>query len=213
MTLFWTLPICFLGTFLIATGSARTASLATASNDYVTHCTGHHAWLAPGFLIEHCLEAADRLEYSDYAVYTAQRFEFSNLGTRRTSHFPKMTTPRRYTISTCSIFVAMLWNFPQQRPLPPLPGMDLPPGQFEKSQVTSFREIYVTTKRIVYNCYGRPETPVGWQTVDTNGNIGVFVMATHSLVAQNIHAAVYKDAGMQYLQNLTKPHGNFTALL
>jgi len=211
-TFFLTLTTCFVMTFLIVTSIAESAPLATASN-LDTYCTGSHAWLSPGFSREHCLEAADRFQYSDYATYTTNRLEFSNRETQRTSRFPQMTTPRRYTISTCTIFVAMLWDFPNKPPLPPLPGADLHPGPFEKSQVTTFKELYNTAKTVIFSCYGLPRTPVGWQPAGQGGNIGVFVMATDSLVARNIPAVVYEEAGTLYLQNLTQPRGFSTVLV
>lgn len=205
---FLTLTICFLMTFLIATSFAESAPLATASNDD-TICTGSPDWIAPGFSNEHCLEAAERLRYSDYAVYKNRRLEFSNRGTRRTTHFLQLKTPRRYSISTCTIFVAMLWDFPNQ---PPLPGAAYHPGPFEKNEITTFQEIYLTAAQAIQNCYGLPETPVGWQPVGEPGNIGVFFMATDSLEAQNFPATVYGEVGMLYLQNLTKTSG-LTAFL
>lgn len=202
-------------TFRLVTSNAANASLATASNELDTYCTRYPAWLSPSFAREDCLEAIERLQYSDYATYTNRRLEFSNRETQRTTRFPKIDTPRRYTISTCTIFVAMLWDFPDQPPLPPLPGAASHPGPFEKSQVTSFKALYLTAKAVVLNCYGLPHTPVGWQPAGLGEklNIGVFVMATDSLLAQNIAAVNYEEAATSNLQNLTQRRGFSTVLV
>ncbi len=207
--LFLTLVISFLTGFLVARINAEISPPPTASNG-VTHCTGFHAWLASGFSKEDCLEALDRFAYSDYAVYTTKRLEFSDRDTPSTSRLPKITTPRRYPISTCTIIVAMLWSFPNKPPMPPLPGQGAPFGPFEKSEVTSFQVIYDSVKRIVIGCYGHPETPVGWEPVGKDSGLGVFVMATESLLARAIPVAGYEQAEMPYLLNLTHPHQNST---
>ena len=206
-TLFLVAFIYFLMAFLISSTASKN------SVDAVTvHCTGASVWLAPDFSKADCVEANERFHFSDYAMYTSQRLEFSNRGTRRKTRNAQMKTPRRYTIGTCTIIVALLWDFPDQPPLPPLPGQSLPAGPFEKNVVTSFENLFDSAKRIITNCYGRPATPIGWESLGQGGDIGVFVMATESILARNIAVGDSGAVGMEFLFNHTNTFGNHTTL-
>ena len=208
--MFLTVTIYYLIALLTATVTADGPLPATADHSVVVHCTSYSAWLAPGFSKEDCLEAGDRFEYSDFARYEDQRLEFSNRGTRRSTRLQQMTTPRRYTIGTCTIVVALLWDFPDQPPLPPLPGEILPAGPFRKNVVISFLDLFNSAKRILAQCYGKPRTPIGWEALAEDGSIGVFVMATNSLLARSIPMDRYDTIGMESSLNLTTLHGNST---
>ena len=210
-TLFLTLTIYILRASLIATTSAEGSPLAVAATPVTLHCTGSPAWLAPEFAKEDCLEAGVRLEYSDFALYGNQRVEFTNRGTRRRTRLPQINTPRRYTIATCTIVVALLWDFPDQPPLPPLPGEMLPAGPFERNVVISFQDIFNSAQRLLTHCFVKPRTPIGWEALTRGGSIGVFVMATESLLASSIPIERHGIAGTEHSLNFTTPFGNSTA--
>ena len=199
--------IYFLMTFLIHSTNSNSSVDAV-----IVHCTGSSVWLTPDFSKADCMEATERFEFSDYAMYTSQRLEFSNRGTRRTTRYSQMNTPRRYTIGTCTIVIALLWDFPDQPPFPPLPGQILPAGPFEKNVVTSFENLFDSAKRIVTNCYGKPQAPVGWEALGRGGNIGIFVMASESMLARNIPVGGYDAVGMEFLFNHTNTSLNHMAL-
>ena len=201
------LIISLLITFLATTTEAENSSL-TASNG-VTHCTDFTAWLSPGFTKTDCHEASDRLEYSDYAIYSAKSLEFHDRGTRRTSELPQIFTPRKYTISTCTVVVAMLWSFPVEPPLPRLPGPLRPHGPYGQNTIVSFRNIYRAVERIQIHCLGSQVTPVGWESLGNDGSVGVFVMATDSLLARNLFAVNDGATKAGYLLDI---HGNSTAV-
>ena len=209
--LFLTWTTYFLIASLIAATGVKASSPA-APTSVTVHCTGNQAWLTPEFSKEDCLEAGERFQYSDYAMYKDQKLEFFNRGTRRISHRPQITTPRRYTIGTCTIIVALLWDFPDQPPLPPLPGEILPAGPFQKNVIISFQDIYESAQRILSLCYVKPRAPVGWEALARGGSLGVFVMATESTLARNIAMERYGTVGADYSVNLSTPLAGSTVV-
>ena len=140
--------------------------------------------------------------YSDFRRYEITRYEFHNRGTPRSTRRSGMLAPRRYTIGSCSLIIAMLWNIPDQPPLPPLPGE--PQGPFQKTDVLSFQEIFEAMRRVTVNCI---ETEyLGWERVGQDRSVGVFLMATGSELERNIPIGVRSSsiaAGL--LLNLTNP--------
>ena len=187
-------PLSLLATiwFTIVLKSNATAwdpplAAPSAASNGETFCNGFRAWLAPSFDVNDCFDAGHRLEYSDYAKYVSKGLEFHNQETPKTRKLPQILTPRNYTIATCTIFVSMLWSFPDQPPFPPLPGREEPHGPDEKNVVVSFREIFRALERIQIHCHSLRNTPLGWEPLGQGGSLGIFVMATDSAVARYLH--------------------------
>ncbi len=82
--------------------------------------------------------------------------------------------------------------------MPPLPGD--PKVPWAKSEVLSFNTIYEAVQQIVVRC-SRTKVPLGWMAAGTQRNLGVYFMATGSLVERNIPIGA---AGAEYLRNVTK---------
>ena len=147
------------------------------------YCTSQSSWLTPTFTESDCREADTRFILTDYTRYKTRLFEFLDFSSTKTSRFERMLTPRRYTIGTCTIVIAMLWSFPDQPPLPPLPGE--PKGPFAQSEVVSFDTLLESVQQVFVECSKTP-VPLGWLAAGRQRNIGVFFIATGSEVERNI---------------------------
>lgn len=96
-----------------------------------------------------------------------------------------MRTPRRYTIGKCTIAVAILEDYW------PLPGV--PRGDYERTDVASFREIFESVRRISLSCLDSAEQ-CGWEAVGREGSVGVFIYATNSPV--DLYIELASDVGV-----------------
>ena len=80
----------------------------------------------------------------------------------------------------------MLWDFPDQPPLPPLPGYDSAGTgrELKKTDVMSFQAVSEALKRIAVTCadWGH----LGWEPLGLDKSVGVFIMAMNSEVERNI---------------------------
>ena len=102
----------------------------------------------------------------------------------------------------------MLWSFPDQPPLPPLPGE--PKGPWKESEVLNFNTLYEVVQQIRLGCSNRP-VPLGWLAAGTQKNIGVFFMATGSELERNIPIGAGEDVIEGYLRNVTGSAGGLGA--
>lgn len=109
----------------------------------------------------------------------------------------------------------MLWDFPADPPLPPLPGD--PTGPFQRTDVLSFQDVFDAVRRVSLRCVGNVGD-VGWEAVGARESVGVFVVATGSEVERNIRIGVVPSVagagvgvgmgvGMEGLLNSTRVGG------
>ena len=117
---------------------------SNALTEWSVHCTSSIDWLLPVWRPRDCAGALDAFRYSDYARYALQRFEFRSRGTpsRTRPKLAQMLTPKRYVIGHCTIAVAMLATI--DWPLP-----DGPDKEYAPTDVTSFREIFESSRRLL----------------------------------------------------------------
>jgi hypothetical protein len=173
-----------------ATALPRSSPPALTANTR-TQCTTSPAWLTPTFRPEDCLEAVERFLYTDYIHYKGTRYEFHDRTPPPQPRYPPMLVPRRYTIASCTVVIAMLWDFPDLPPLPPLPGD--PKGPFQRADVLSFQDVFNALRRVSLRCYGDAgdlARGLGWEAVGKDFSVGVFMMATGSEVERNIRIGV-----------------------
>jgi len=150
-------------------------------------CSEAQEWLIPTFNDSDCVEAVNRFFYTDYYRFRTTRYEFHNRGTPDSTRYPRKILPRRYTIATCTVVIAMLWDFPTEPPLPPLPGE--PSGPFKKVDVMSFQQVFESLRRVTVTC-GEENNYMGWEAMGRDLSVGVFVMATGSELERNIRIGV-----------------------
>lgn len=150
-------------------------------------CSDSQEWLIPTFNDSDCVEAVNRFFYTDYFRSRTTRYEFHNRNTPDSTRYPSKIAPRRYTIATCTVVIAMLWDFPTEPPLPPLPGD--PSGPFKKVDVLSFQQVFDSLRRVTVNC-GESNNYMGWEAMGRDLSVGVFVMATGSELERNIRIGV-----------------------
>ena len=163
-------------------------------------CTNITPWLTPHFNNEDCREANVRFILTDYDRYKRHHYEFLDLSTPSISRYPRMRTPRRGPIGRCTGSIGMRWCFPDQPPLPSIPGQ--PQGPFTKSVVSSYDELYEVVQQVFIGC-GGTKTPLGWLEAGKDNSLGVFYLATGSEVERNIPIGVGGGAVGDYLRNVT----------
>lgn len=151
-----------------------------AGNAANTHCVSSGSWLTRDFDITDCDGAGELFEKTDYATYTTKRLEFGDRGAKS-----QIITPRYYKFETCTIVVSMLWSFPNGDVIFPPGEAKLPLGPYSTTTVTSYEDIYRSLNDILGGCKNLKQTPVGWEIVGDDENIGVFVMATESVLEGN----------------------------
>ena len=173
-------------TFGLSIGSS-TSSLSLTSNSTLLNydyshpqCADSPDWATPtAFNTQDCLAALDRFYY----FVSTQRFtsylEFRVANTRAQTQLPQAFLSRRFRFDTCSLGIAMLWNF--RAPLPG-DGGGRPHG-FPRNDVTTWRDIYSAVDRVVKRCALHPGKDTGgWMIVGDMGAIGVFVVQADSRV-------------------------------
>ena len=124
---------------------------------------------------EDCVDAIAGLQHSDYDSYGQNLFEFLAPGAGAWYGYPYIVTPRRYTVRTCTIAIAMLVNFPPGM----LPG-EPPRLPYGFSDVSSFAQMWSAARQIDHFCEG-VHGSLGWAMEgDINHAIGVFIWVTDS---------------------------------
>lgn len=130
-----------------------------------------------------CFRAIQLFHQQESQKVQTQRFEFISSGARGRTGLLPITTPRRYSVGTCTITLALLASIP--RPL-------LPPGtqsrrHFPTSDVATFEELVAAAQGIYKECITvdgrlRPNGPLaGWHTKGhVEGVLGVFMWQTGS---------------------------------
>ena len=140
-----------------------------------THCLEDDTWMLPKLDGEECVNAVERLYYTDVLRHEKRQFEFLAANTSPSSRIlASAYTPRRYTIGRCTVAVVMLVDFPDSQLLP-----GQPPGPHPPRAKTSFEQLWGAAGRIVLACI-RPEGFAGWEVVGRQNAIGVFVWSTGS---------------------------------
>ena len=171
---------------LIVTAIPPSFPSALAVDSPGPHCAKAPEWSTSDFSANDCIAAADRFIYTDLARHGFTRYEFHTKASRPSTRFPDMVAPRRYTIGTCTVIIAMLSSVPDEPPFPPLPGD--PSGPFQNNDIFSFREVFDALRRIGVACEETKSR--GWEAVGQDRSAGVFLMATRSELSRNIPLGV-----------------------
>ncbi|KAI4193132.1 MAG: hypothetical protein LQ350_008458 [Teloschistes chrysophthalmus] len=146
-----------------------------------------------------CFRALQLFRQQESEKVQTQRFEFISPGARARTGLLPLTTPRRYSIGTCTITLALLGSVP--RPLLP-PGTHTR-GRWPGSDVATFEELVDAARGIYQECVTdlgrvRPSGPLaGWHTKGhVDGVLGVFVWQTGSRMDKTMRE-LYPDGDVR----------------
>jgi hypothetical protein len=140
------------------------------------HCVGEDSWISPDHsTLNDCGEAVDRLYLTDYGRSLGRNFQFVAANTPPHPRFPHTaSTPRRYTIGTCTVAVVMLTDFPSSQPFP-----GKPPAPYPQWDIASFQKVWAAAVRILRACV-MGHTYGGYEIIGRDDGIGVFIWSTGS---------------------------------
>ncbi|KAI4256628.1 MAG: hypothetical protein LQ352_002018 [Teloschistes flavicans] len=109
----------------------------------------------------------------DVARHGARDFEFVGTSGIYKTKLPKMRTPRRYTVGSCTLVIAMLGVFPQMD----LP--DPPSTPVRLSDVSTFYDLHQAALRVHSTCVQWIHQ-AGYLDIGAVNSMGSFLMATDS---------------------------------
>ena len=175
--------LCPLTSSIPATSAIRPLVFVSNSSLYQpniirTHCLASPSWTLPHYDTVHdCVDAIDRLYFTDSGRYKSRPFEFVAANTAPSSRsLDVQYTPRRYTIGSCTIAVVMLVDFPTSEPLP-----GEPPGRHPPRDVATFEQVWESARRIYVGCI-HTENSAGWEVIGRDEQTGVFIWSSGSEV-------------------------------
>ncbi len=157
--------------------SSPNTSRETAIEPFQIQCTTSLAWFVP-VSANDCGEA-----YSKFLVdvdrYRTITFEFGDYGTPGTGRYRRRRTPRRYTFGDCTIAIALIKSFPRSYLPTPLPWT--PGGSWPKNVPGDYRSFSSDLERVITFC-DETALPAGWVRAGNDGDLGLFVFGTDSVV-------------------------------
>ncbi|KAL8661981.1 MAG: hypothetical protein Q9202_005107 [Teloschistes flavicans] len=152
-------------------------------------CVDQQTWQQTHIDLTHCLEALELFRQTEFQKVQTQNFEFISPGARGRTGLLPISTPRRYTVGTCTITVALLGSIP--RPL--LPAGTHSRSRFPPTDVATFEELRAAGRGIYDECITdagmlKPSgSSAGWQTKGhVSGALGVFMWQTGSRMDKTI---------------------------
>ncbi|KAF6218772.1 hypothetical protein HO133_005315 [Letharia lupina] len=151
-------------------------------------CTSSLIWVgSTGYDSEfkdNCFQAWRRFLSSDFALYKNTEFEFLHPGvTPSHPDVPKMATPRRYIMKSCTVALANLADIP----IGILPTE--PPGPFPRSDLGRFVDFRSPIIAVRTGCLGMRKE-VGWAAVGRQQAMAILVFSTSAPIDRMIPRGV-----------------------
>ena len=151
------------------------------SDEHHPMCTNGFDWAGAMYDPNDCLRAVERLEDTDLKFFKSIELEFLAPGATRTSSLPTIRTPRKYTVDSCTLVIAMLSTLP---PLS-LPGQTRRRQPYAPSDTSRFSYIRSISSWVDRTCIEKSEK-LGWCATGENYDIGVFLWSTASIMDKKI---------------------------
>ena len=159
-----------------------------------------------------CLNALYKLEETDLRVYRSHDFEFLAIGATGETKHDKIRLPRKYTVDTCTLVIAMLSDFTEYS----LPGQIRERKEYERSDVSKFSYLWSVAAWVDGHCPGARNPLFGWCATGEKFDIGVFFVATVSkfnkevsvgLARGNTSQGSWRNSGLRGLFNTSISDG------
>lgn len=171
-------------TFLLLLTSAITAlpkvHNLTDADETEPMCTDDTDFTGRSYNANDCLLAINKLEDTDYAFYRARDFEFLALGAVPRTDLDTIRLPRRYTVGTCTLVLAMLSTFPEYS----LPGQVRQRRSYRASDRSKFTYLWSVAAWVDGRC--DKKGLMGWCATGAEFSIGVFMVATGSRIEEGL---------------------------
>lgn len=182
--------LCYLARAIPLNPKAHLTPTNLTYNDHA-HCINTEDWAGDGYVDAHCAAAIANLYHSDVFEHSSTPFEFLAPGARSVYGIPAVWTPRRYTVGTCTVMIAMRVTFPYKM----LPG-EQPRRPYGWSDVSNFARLLSVAKEIEFQCL-RADQSLGWaMDGDLNHGIGVFIWSTRSRMNRFVRGSSMEASNM-----------------
>ena len=139
-------------------------------------CTDSTGFTGRVYYPDDCLAALHKLESTDLFVYRARDFEFLTTDAEPTTDLDNIRLPRKYTVGTCTLVIAMLSTFPQFS----LPGQVRLKKDYGTSERSKFSYLWSVAAWVDRSCLANKLPLLGWCATGARLDIGVFMVATGS---------------------------------
>ena len=175
-------------------------------------CNDFMSWTTKGYDPNDCLKSLERLEDTDYRFYRSQDFEFLAIGATGKTKYQKVRLPRKYSVGTCTLIIAMLSDFGDHT----LPGQIRGRKEYGISEVSKFSYLRSVAAWVDSQCIDNERSRLGWCATGERFDIGVFFVATASkfnkevsrrFAGGNSSQDVWRDSGVRNLSNADSSDG------
>ena len=144
-------------------------------------CTRDYDWTGAMYDPNDCLSAVERLEKTDLKFFKSTELEFLAPGATRRSSLPTIRTPRKYTVGSCTLVIAMLSTLPAWS----LPGQRQRRQPYAPSDTSKFSYLRSVSSWVDETCL-EGALMLGWCATGENYDIGVFIWGTASTMNKEI---------------------------
>ena len=158
-------------------------------------CTARYEWTGKSYDPNDCLRALHHFEDTDFQYYKGREFEFLTYGAIPKSNLPRIRLPRKYTVGSCEIVIAMIGSFAPGL----LPGQTFRSEPYQQTDISRFSYLWSVAAWLDATCLEKIKH-LGWIATGENYDIGVFVWATGSTMNKAV------------MRNAIYRHGNVTLL-
>lgn len=150
-------------------------NLTTATETHPI-CTGAMSWTSKSYDPNDCLKSLEKLEDTDLRIFRSRDFEFLAMGATGQTKYDNVRLPRKYTVETCTLIIAMLSDFSDYS----LPGQIRVRKEYEHNEVSRFSYLWSVAAWVDRHCVDGKDPRLGWCATGEKFNIGVFFVATKS---------------------------------
>lgn len=172
----WKTCAISLPSLVLTIGASPMASNSSLSDDeHQPMCTNTFDWTGRVYNSNDCLDALHRLHDTDLKIYRTRELEFLAPGAEPRSNLPAIRTPRRHTVGSCTLVIAMLSTFP---PLS-LPGQVIRRRPYASTDISRFSYLWSVASWLDDTCIHKGKM-LGWVATGRNFDVGVFAWATAS---------------------------------
>ena len=144
-------------------------------------CTKDYDWTGAMYDPNDCWSAVERLEKTDLKFFKSIELEFLAPGATRRTSLPTIRTPRKYTVDSCTLVIAMLSTLPPWS----LPGQKRRRQPYAPSDTSRFSYLRSISSWVDGTCL-EDSLMLGWCATGENYDIGVFLWSTASAMNKGI---------------------------
>ncbi|CAL8577468.1 hypothetical protein XPA_003296 [Xanthoria parietina] len=158
----------------------------TLSDELHPQCTDSNDWMNAGYFNpNHCLDALNKLEDTDFKLYKSRDIEFLAPGAKSRTDLDTVRLPRRYTSEGCTIIIAMLSTITENF----LPGQVRQADEYSHTDRSKFSYLWSIAAWVDGSCVSKASM-LGWCATGAHSSIGIFTVGTKSKVNRIISSGL-----------------------